>query len=89
MIEPQRPSSATELEDLRERLERLEARSPKPRGRTGMRGAAEYIGRSKEWLRLQHLRGQGPPRMRVGARCWSYGYDDLDMWLAEQAHEHA
>jgi hypothetical protein len=51
MIEPQRPSSATELEDLRERLERLEARSPKPRGRTGMRGAAEYIGRSKEWLR--------------------------------------
>jgi hypothetical protein len=75
------------VEDLRKRMETLEARSRKARGRTGMRGAAEYIGRSKEWLRQRHLRGLGPPRMRVGARCWSYSYDDLDLWLAEQAHD--
>ena len=86
MIEQHRRSSAAELEDLRKRLERLEARRPKPRGRTGMRGAAEYIGRSKEWLRLRHLRGHGPIRTRIGTRGWSYSYDDLDQWLADQAH---
>ena len=86
MSETQSPRSTAKLEDLLERLKKLEAASRKPRGRTGMRGAAEYIGRSKEWLRQQHLRGRGPRRMRVGARGWSYTYDDLDLWLAEQAH---
>ena len=75
MNEPQRHSpSTTDLDDLRKRLEKLEAGRLKPRGRTGMRGAAEYIGRSKEWLRQQHLRGQGPTRTRIGPRGWSYAF---------------
>jgi hypothetical protein len=89
MSETQRPSNTAELDNLRKRLEKLEAVSRKPRGRTGMRGAAEYIGRSKEWLRLRHLRGHGPIRTRIGTRGWSYSYDDLDSWLAEQAHDPA
>ena len=83
MSETQRPSNTAELDNLRKRLEKLEAVSRKPRGRTGMRGAAEYIGRSKEWLRLRHLRGHGPIRTRIGTRGWSYSYDDLDQWLAD------
>ena len=88
MTETQSRSSTVKLEDLLKRLEK-NLRARKPRGRTGMRGAADYLGRSKEWLRQQHVHGQGPPRIRVGARGWSYSYDDLDMWLAEQAHDHA
>lgn len=89
MSDTQSRSGIGELEELRKRLEKLEARNAKPRGRTGVRGAAEYIGRSKEWLRQQHLRGQGPTCMRIGARGWVYTYDDLDNWLAEQAHAYA
>jgi hypothetical protein len=44
-------STSVELEHLRKRLEQLESGGLKARGRTDMRGAAEYIGRSKEWLR--------------------------------------
>jgi hypothetical protein len=87
MSDTQSRSGIGELEELRKRLEKLEWRSAKPRGRTGMRGAAEYIGRSKEWLRLRHLHGRGPTRTRIGTRGWLYGYDELDKWLADQAHD--
>jgi hypothetical protein len=50
-------SSSVELTNLQKRLEKLEAGGIKPRGRTDMRGGAEYIGRSKEWLRQRHLEG--------------------------------
>jgi hypothetical protein len=88
MNEPQRYlSSRTEVDDLRRRLHKLEAECVKPLNRTSMQGAAEYLGRSKEWLRQRHLLGQGPRRARIGSRGWSYTYQDLDRWLAEQAHD--
>jgi hypothetical protein len=70
----------SELSDLRERVKRLERIHTKTnRGRTNQRGAAEYLGRSREYLRLLHLRGNGPRRAADG----SYTYDDLDAF-AEQ-----
>ncbi len=65
------------INELRERVQRLERRSN--RGRVNQRRAAEYLGRSREFLRQLHLRGEGPPRAADG----SYAIDDLDSW-AEQ-----
>jgi hypothetical protein len=63
------------IDDFRVRLERLESVRPKTtRGRTNQRGAADYLGKSREWLRQLHLRGEGPRRAADG----SYSYDDLD-----------
>jgi hypothetical protein len=76
----------SEIEQLRARLSRLE--SSRPRGRINLIGAARYIGKSEETLRRMHERGEGPPRARIGARGWSYSYDDLDRWLAARS-EHA
>jgi hypothetical protein len=39
-----------------------------------MLGAATYLGKSREWLRKLHLRGEGPYRASDG----TYSYDDLD-----------
>jgi predicted DNA-binding transcriptional regulator AlpA len=71
----------SELDELRSRLARLEATS-RPRGRTNLPGAARYLGISEETLRRKHLRGEGPPRSKVGSRNWSYSYDDIDAWVA-------
>jgi hypothetical protein len=66
-----------QIAELKERIEALERASRKTtRGRTNQRGAAEYLGKSVEWLRLRHNRGQGPPRGDDG----SYSYDDLDKY---------
>ena len=70
----------SELNDLRHRLERLE-RTRTNRGRTNRRGAAAYLGRSREFLRQLHLRGEGPRRAADG----SYTYDDLDAYAEEAA----
>jgi len=78
-------SSQSEIDELRARLARLEAAATRPRGRTNMVGAARYLHRSEETLRRMHERGEGPPRTRIGARGWSYSFDDLDRWLAAQA----
>jgi|RhiMetdeSRZDD1v2_1073273.scaffolds.fasta_scaffold2427406_2 hypothetical protein len=66
-----------EIADLRERVQRLERKST--RGRVNQRLAAQYLGRSREFLRQLHLRGEGPRRGADG----SYSYDDLDAF-AEQ-----
>jgi hypothetical protein len=70
--------SNSELNDLRERLRALEAKAAKLRGSTNLKGAADYLGRSDEWLRRQHQMGKGPRRKRFGRRFWSYSYADLD-----------
>jgi predicted DNA-binding transcriptional regulator AlpA len=70
----------SEIDDLRARLARLEAAAARPRANSP--GAARYLGISEETLRRMHLRGDAPPRTRVGSRFWSYSYDDLDAWIA-------
>jgi hypothetical protein len=67
------------LTDLRERIDVLERRQAH-RGRTNQAGAARYLGISEETLRQRHARGEGPRRVRSGARGWSYTYDDLDKY---------
>jgi len=75
----------SEIDDLRARLTRLEAATaPRPRGRTNQEGAARYLDISTEKLRRMHARGEGPPRVKVGSRGWSYSYDQIDAWLASQ-----
>jgi hypothetical protein len=77
---PMVPEIQLQLNDLHERVKRLERISTKTnRGRTNQRGAANYLGRSREYLRQLHLRGAGPRRAADG----SYSFDDLDAF-AEQ-----
>ena len=75
----------TELDELRTHLARLEAAASRPRGRANLPGAARYLGISEETLRRKHLRGEGPPRIKVGSRNWSYSFDQIDEWLAAQS----
>jgi hypothetical protein len=51
------------------------------RGRTNQRGAAQYLGKSREWLRQLHLRGEGPHRASDG----TYSFDDLDAFSEQKA----
>jgi len=68
-------AARSELDDLRERVKKLEEAAHRTRrGRTNQRGAAQYLGKSREWLRQLHLRGEGPHRNPDG----SYSFDDLD-----------
>lgn|SRR5215471_2726139 len=73
----------SDIDELRARLRRLENAAAR-RGRTNLPGCARYLGISEETLRLKHKRGEGPPRMKIGSRNWSYSYDDIDAWLAAQ-----
>jgi hypothetical protein len=69
------PQVQSEIADLRERVKKLEESAGRTRrGRTNMLGAAQYLGKSREWLRKLHLRGEGPHRAADG----TYSYDDLD-----------
>jgi predicted DNA-binding transcriptional regulator AlpA len=79
----------TEIDELRTRLARLEAAASRPRGRTNLPGAARYLGISEETLRRKHLRGEGPPRARLGSRNWSYSYDAIDEWLSAHSDDAA
>ena len=65
------------LSELRQRLERLELAIPPRRGSLNQKQAAEYLNRSEEWLRREHLAGRGPKRRRRGSRGWDYGMADL------------
>ena len=68
--------------DLHERVRRLEGLHAKSnRGRVNQRRAAEYLGRSREFLRQIHLRGEGPRRGTDG----SYSIEDLDCWAEQHA----
>ena len=65
----------SELDNLRERVKKLEEVARRTRrGRTNQLGAARYLGKSREWLRKLHLRGEGPHRNPDG----SFSFDDLD-----------
>ena len=69
------PEVKSAIFDLCERVKRLEESAGRTkRGRTNQRGAAQYLGKSREWLRKLHLRGEGPHRAPDG----TYSYDDLD-----------
>ena len=61
------------LTALEEALRRKESRGRR-RGYTNQRGAAEYLGYSREYLRILNLQGKGPRRTPDG----KYSYDDLD-----------
>jgi hypothetical protein len=76
------PEVHTEIDELRRRVKRLEEAAGRTRrGRTNQRGAALYLGKSREWLRQLHLRGEGPRRAPDG----SYSYDDLDSFAERGA----
>jgi hypothetical protein len=65
----------SEIADLRERIAKLEQTAGRTkRGRCNMLAAARYLGKSREWLRKLHLRGEGPHRAPDG----TYSNDDLD-----------
>jgi len=77
------PEVQSEIEELRERVEKLEnAVRRTRRGRTNQRGAAEYLGKSREWLRQRHLRGEGPVRDPDG----TYTYDNFDAYSEKGGH---
>jgi len=76
------PAVQSEIDDLRERVRRLEAAANRSRrGRTNQLGAARYLGKSREWLRKLHLRGEGPRRAADG----SYSFDELDSFSEKGA----
>jgi hypothetical protein len=69
------------LDELRERLNRLERATTRPRrGSFNQKQAAEYLNRSEEWLRREHAAGRGPKRRRRGPRGWDYTIQDLDAY---------
>jgi hypothetical protein len=75
--EMEMPNVNSEIKDLRDRVERLEREARRTtRGSTNQRGAAEYLHKSREYLRQLHLRGQGPLRNPDG----TYSYDNLDLF---------
>jgi hypothetical protein len=75
------------IDELRERVRRLEAAASRPRGSTNLKGAATYLNRSDEWLRREHAAGRGPKRRRRGTRGWDYTYADLDAYREAQDAE--
>jgi hypothetical protein len=62
---------------LEEAVRRLETKN---RGYLTQSAAAEYLGRSKEYLREHDANGTGPARMPNG----QYALRDLDDWIARQ-----
>lgn len=74
------PKIQSALNDLHERVARLENdRRRTTRGHVNQRRAAEYLGKSREWLRQRERRGDGPQRNSDG----TYSLDSLDRY-AEQ-----
>jgi hypothetical protein len=68
------------LNELRQRLNRLERTTRPRRGSLNQKQAAEYLNRSEEWLRREHVAGRGPKRRRRGSRGWDYDITDLDAY---------
>ena len=67
---------------LEEALRRLETKNA---GYLTQSDAAAYLGRSKEYLRERHARGDGPARMPNG----QYAIRDLDEWVRHQKPKQA
>ena len=82
-------TTQSEIDELRERLQRLESAAHRAQVRTNQVGAARYLNMSEETLRKYHERGEGPPRARIGRRHWSYSFSDLDKWLATRGEDAA
>jgi hypothetical protein len=74
------------LNELRQRLRRLEEKTSRRRGSVNQKQAAEYLNRSEEWLRREHAAGRGPKRRRRGSRNWEYLIDDLDAYAAAEGN---
>jgi hypothetical protein len=68
------------VKELQQRLATLERAARPRRGSLNKKEAAEYLGRSDEWLRREHLAGRGPKRRRRGPRGWDYDVADLDYY---------
>jgi hypothetical protein len=72
------------INELRERIAKLEDRKAVPKAALDMEDAARYVDMSVTTLHQAHQRGEGPNRTRNG-RKWSYRIIDLDAWLAQRA----
>jgi hypothetical protein len=68
------------LNDLHQRLAILERAARPRRGSLNLKQADQYLNRSDEWLRQEHLAGRGPKRRRRGPRGWDYDIADLDYY---------
>ena len=70
----------SEIARLRKRVDELERRQVRTsRGHVSQKRAAEYLGKSREWLRQRERRGDGPHRNPDG----TYSYDNLDAFAEE------
>ena len=68
------------LTQLRARVEELERqRARTNRGHLNQRRAADYLNKSREWLRQRDLRGDGPRRNPDG----TYPIDGLDEFIEQ------
>ena len=75
-------SIQAQLAALHERVARLESdRYRTARGHLNQRRAAEYLGKSREWLRKHERRGDGPRRNSDG----TYSLDALDAYTEQNA----
>jgi hypothetical protein len=70
----------SEVRELRERVAQLERRQHRRQRVTNQKGAAEYINKSAEWMRLAHLKGTGPKRLPNG----DYEFSALDEFLQQE-----
>lgn len=75
------------LNELRQRLARLERATRPRRGSLNQKQAAEYLNRSEEWLRREHAAGRGPKRRRRGTRGWDYDIADLDAYREAEGND--
>jgi hypothetical protein len=76
------PEIRSALNSLTARVARLEnERRRTTRGHVNQRRAAEYLGRSREWLRQRECRGDGPERNPDG----TYSLDNLDRYAEQNA----
>jgi hypothetical protein len=75
------------LNELRQRLNRLERTTRPQRGSLNQKQAAEYLNRSEEWLRREHAAGRGPKRRRRGNHGWDYLVSDLDTYREAEGEE--
>ena len=74
-------SIQSKLDELNARVACLENdRRRTTRGHASQKRAAEYLGKSREWLRQRERRGDGPRRNPDG----TYSYDSLDAFAEAQ-----
>jgi len=74
------------IDELRERIARLEAASTRRRIYNQLQ-AAERLNMSVNKLRALHKQGLGPRRLSVNGRIWSYSDEALEEFIAAQAEE--